>query len=479
MSQYVQLFRMGKFDACEEECRRLLQKDKSDVNVWLVLCLCLSTQAKWSDLSVALAEALNSSEPTPRESSLLHQLAGDAAIRNGDTVRAVDEYQLACDLAPDRFDAKYALAQALFERNLFDRCGDMLRQVFSGGPDIGDQLYAESVYLFSRLPEAGTAKAFFEEYPNLKPRVEHPYFFYGVGNLLVQDQQYELAVRFFETANNLKRHSAPYDFSRDSQVLDQHQSNLYRFHSLPDFKFDSFGERVVFVVGMPRTGSSLLEQMLSAHSDVAALGEGDWLVRAIREVTLVDNDPKGIELIAELAKDETICSLVRENFYASIGTHAKVVVDKTLANFHFIELIASAFPEAIVIHATREKEPSIWSSFRTNFTKWIRYSESLDELSMYFDRVEGLLAGWKEKLPGKIVRVKYEKLIADPATVIQEILERLDLRFQEDCLSPWRQERVVDTASKVQLTQPIYQEANLEYEPFRELVSARLKELPQ
>ena len=480
MTQYRELYQSGNYEACEDECRKQLSSNNSDPDIWFALCLSLISQKKWQEAMSASGDALGNLKLPPHEASVFHQFAGDAALGSGDDEAAIEHYRQASDLAPGRADAHYALAQTHFALNEFSPCERALDRIFLIGPSVDDAVYAKALYMFSRLPNDDTAADFFERYPTLKPKVDDPFFFYGMGNLLVRDQQYELSARFFDMANNLKRQAEPYNFSRDMEVLEQHEKNLDEYQSSLDHEIVDLEPRPVFIVGMPRSGSSILEQMLGAHSAITPMGEGDWLLKSIRREAKVGYGPKGIELVATKGKEKAFCEQVRQNFRDIVGAAgSKVVVDKTLANFHFIELIRLAFPNALIIHASREKGPSVWSSFKTNFTKGVRYSESLEELSRYFDGVEALLSRWHDKLPTMMMRVWYEELVAKPEQTVRIILERIGLEFEEDCLRPWQQERIVETASKVQVTQPIYERANLDFEPYRELITTRLKEFEE
>ena len=476
MAQYRELFHSGEYSDCEQACRAELAADSSEQDVWVTLCLSLIGQERWSDAIDCCHEALEALTPPRNNESVFYQLMGDAATGAGNVFKAEESYLKASELAPGRAVAHYALARFYFDSNQFEPCSSALNRLFSIGPSIDDRLYAKALYMYSRLPVENTAAGFFANYPTLKPRVDDPAFFYGMGNLLVRDQQYELALRFFTTANNLKRNFDPYNFIVDLQVIKEQHQSLGEFD--PDFghALSDMYPTPVFIIGMPRTGSSILEQMLGAHSQVKPLGESGYLLESIRKEIEVSYEPQGTKLLMAKIRDKEFCEKVRDNFLELVdGGGYSVVIDKSLANYHFIPLIRVAFPNAVIVHTKREKAPCIWSSFRTFFTQGVRYSETLVELSRYYDALMELLEDWAQRTP--IVEVKYETMIENPERQVRGILEHLELELEAACLEPSTQERVVITASQVQVTKPLYKEANKDFEPFRELVMAQLERI--
>lgn len=479
MTHYRELYQSGKFEACEKECQQLLNSERRNPDIWFALCLSLLSQKKWGQAHAAGQDALKHLKLPPHESSVFHQFSGDATKGAGDLAEAKIHYIKASDLAPGRADAHYALADCLFALNEFDMCEKILDRVFRIGATLDDGYYAKALYIFSRLPGDTTVAAFFERYPTLKKDVDDPLFYFAIGNLLIRDKQFEISAKFFDTANLMLRSKEPYNFSRDLQVLELQKRHIAGVTRQEPGQFEPAVPRPVFIIGMPRTGSSLLEQMLGAHSKVKPLGEGDWLLGSILKEAKVTYGPKGIALFLESCRDEDFCRKVRDNFASAVGEDHEVVVDKTLLNFQFIELIRIIFPNALIVHSKREKGPCIWSAYRTNFTKGVRFSESLAEISRYYDEVEEVIGLWEEKLPEQMMRVQYEDLIADPEAMIRKVLGRAGLEFESACINPSEQSRVVNTASKVQVTQPIYKKPNKDFEPFRDLIEARLKELAQ
>lgn len=445
--------------------------------MWFALCLSLLSQKKWNEALTASQDALENLKLRPHEASMFHQFSGDASKGARDLGQALTHYTKASDLGPGRADAHYALADCLFLENKFESCERILERLFRIGGTVDDGYYAKALYMFSRLPGSTTVASFFEQYPTLKKDVDDPAFFFAIGNLLVRDEQFEISANFFDTANLMLRSREPYNFSRDLQVLELQQKKLDEAVNEGQGQFGPTFPRPVFIVGMPRTGSSLLEQMLGAHSRVKPLGEGDWLLGSILKEAKVTYGPKGMTLFFEKCRDERFCRDVRENFLSAVGQDHEVVVDKTLQNFQFIELIRIIFPNALILHTKREKEPCIWSAYRQNFTAGVRFSESLTELSTYYDGVEAVIGKWGEKLPEQIVEVQYEEVISDPEAMIRKILQRIGLEFESTCVNPSEQSRKVNTASRVQVTRPIYKTANKDFEPFKDLVASRLEEL--
>lgn len=474
MTKYRDLYKAGDYQGCEIECREVLANDSKNKDAWFALNLCLIKLAKWDDTLTMSHKALEELDLQPQELSVFYQLAGDAAVGKRDRQGAIKYYKKASDLAPGRESAHYALAEACYADNDFVQSEEALERIFRIGPTIDDEIYAKAVYNLSLLPNKVTAAGFFERYPTLKPKVDSSFFFFGVANFLARENQVELAVRFYDMGNTIRRSREPYDFSRELRMFKAHEMDL---HDLPELvsQSDVKGPIPIFIVGVPRSGSSLLEQMLGAHSEISPLGEVSNLLDSIDKSETVQYSPEFVERVRARCADPAFCDEVRRNFFNSLPTvESRFVVDKTLPNWHLVRVIRSVFPESLVVHAAREKGPTIWSCYRTHFAQGVNYSESLEELSRYYDGVDSFMSRWVELQPDHVLRIQYEENVANPEQTIRTILDRVDLPFESACLDPSSQERIVRTASKVQVTQPIYKVANKDWIPFKDIVSQRV-----
>ena len=207
-------------------------------------------------------------------------------------------------------------------------------------------------------------------------------------------------------------------------------------------------KRPIFVVGMPRSGTSLVEQILASHHDVHGAGE----MQAMR----VAMAPAA----AERRADRQALEGVRKRYLDAIDAldvKEPVIVDKMPQNFRWIGYIAAALPEATIIHTRRDPVAVGWSIYRTFFpAKGLEFTFDLGDIADYYRLYEDLMAFWSERLPGRIVDLDYEALTENQETETRRLLEQCGLPWDEACLSPHETKRAVRTASAAQVREKIY-----------------------
>jgi tetratricopeptide (TPR) repeat protein len=224
--------------------------------------------------------------------------------------------------------------------------------------------------------------------------------------------------------------------------------------------FGSDSELPVFIIGMPRSGTSLVEQILASHPAVFGAGE----IRNLKQFVT--------ELPAELATPadypECLARLDREGaarlagqYLAGLrrlGGEKPRVTDKVPMNFHNLGLIATLFPRARIIHCRRDPRDVCWSCYFQNFRE-VPFACDLKELGAYYRQYERLMAHWRAVLPVAVFEVCYEDLVADPERLSRELIAFCGLPWHEGCIQFYETRRVVRTASNMQVRQPVYRKA--------------------
>jgi hypothetical protein len=222
----------------------------------------------------------------------------------------------------------------------------------------------------------------------------------------------------------------------------------------------------IFVLGMPRSGTTLIEQIIASHPMVHGGGELQALNEIVlggREVT--DNvipfpesvpalDPSAVQQIGARYVD------VLRRLAVKAGRNAERVTDKMPSNYYFVGLIHLALPNAKIVHAVRDPVDTCISCFSKLFSAEQNHTYDLGELGRYYRRYQRLMEHWRHVLPpGRMLEVRYEEVVADLEGQVRRIISHCGLPWDDRCLSFHKTERPVRTASATQVRQPIYKSA--------------------
>jgi tetratricopeptide (TPR) repeat protein len=216
----------------------------------------------------------------------------------------------------------------------------------------------------------------------------------------------------------------------------------------------------IFIVGMPRSGSTLIEQVLASHSKVEGTGELPYIL--MMAAGMIEQQP-GIlhytELVGEFDQDDLarLGSIYQANALSHRTTGNPYFTDKMPANFAHLGLIRMMLPQAKFIDARRGPMATCVANYRQLFAQGKNQSYDLVELGEYYLGYLSMMDHWDDVLPGQVLRVQYEDVVADLETETRRILEFCSLPFEEACLEFHKSERPVNTASAEQVREPIYQ----------------------
>jgi tetratricopeptide (TPR) repeat protein len=213
-------------------------------------------------------------------------------------------------------------------------------------------------------------------------------------------------------------------------------------------------KRPIFILGMPRSGTSLVEQIISSHKEVFGAGEINTLITPILEKMLSNEKDKNI------FSDKDLFSMRKKylDSLAQLSTSANVVTDKTPANFQYIGIILSMFPDAKIIHLKRDPRAICWSIYQSNwYENGYRFSYNMDDLVTFYGLYSRLMEFWHKKFPEKIYDICYEDLTTNQEEETKKLLEYCELDWDENCLNFHKNKRPVKTASSFQVRQKMYQ----------------------
>lgn len=274
------------------------------------------------------------------------------------------------------------------------------------------------------------------------------YFAYGKMNEDLEN--FDTAFTSFEKGGHLRRAELGYEINHDLILF----SLIKKYFS---GEVETLGEptlqnglmQPIFIVGMPRSGTSLIEQVICSHSRVVGCGELNKLDELCRP--LLDSSAKNLE--SEILQ-------LRANYLKYVEQRVGTVTaftDKMPSNFRFIGFIVRAFPEAKIVHTKRDPGAVCWSNFRHYFNgSALPYSYDINDVVDYYNLYAELMSFWKNLYGNRIYDLDYEKLVSDPTCEIKSLISHLKLGWEEACLSPHKNKRSVGTASSLQVKEKIY-----------------------
>jgi tetratricopeptide (TPR) repeat protein len=286
---------------------------------------------------------------------------------------------------------------------------------------------------------------------------------FAMGKALEDRHEYAASFEHYVQGNRLRRAQLRYQADEMSTHVSRVKAAFSRQFFVERMSYGAAAPDPIFIVGLPRSGSTLLEQILSSHSQVEGTMELPDLAEIAR--SLFDRGKKSrisgySTVLASLNADE--CRELGERYMAQTRiqrkTAAPFFIDKMPNNFAHIDLIQLALPHAKIIDARRHPLGCCFSGFKQHFARGQSFSYSLEEIGRYYRDYVELMAFFDAVLPGRIHRVIYESMIEDTESEVRRLLDYCGLPFEAGCLRFYENERAVRTASSQQVRKPIYRE---------------------
>jgi tetratricopeptide (TPR) repeat protein len=273
-------------------------------------------------------------------------------------------------------------------------------------------------------------------------KVSQMYLNFAVGKAFEDVKNYKDAFKSFQKGNELKNEMSAYSIDNETKTFNKIKS-IFNDPKILDSKEGD--RKIIFVVGMPRSGTSLVEQILSSHIKIYGAGELSFLSDII-EKEINSKEQKYSDLQSEYM--DCIKKFKHEEEY---------LVDKTPLNFKWIGFILNFFPNSKIIHCKRSAVDVCWSNYKNLFSsEKLNYSYTFSNLANYYRLYEDLMLHWSKIYKNKFYEIDYEKLVKNKEEEIKNILKYLDLDWDENCLNFHKNKRSVSTASLAQVRKPIY-----------------------
>jgi tetratricopeptide (TPR) repeat protein len=294
---------------------------------------------------------------------------------------------------------------------------------------------------------------------------------FALAGVLEAQGSYDEAMAYFHLANDQKRRflrgqGIHFDAQRHEAMIDRIIALFDQgyFERVQGWGVDS--EAPIFVVGMPRSGSTLVEQVLASHPQVFGGGEfGDLRLFIQQFQPQASSDSYSVSVVK--SRDES-AHLAAEylQWIRELDQSAARIVNKTLHNFLHLGAIATLFPRARIIHCRRDPLDTCLSCYTTNF-KLVDFAWSLEDIAAYYCAYEKLIAHWARVLPLPVKVVSYEELVDNPKPTTMDLIASCGLEWDDRCLEFDKTRRVVKTASALQVRKPIHKRAVGRWQHYR------------
>lgn len=301
------------------------------------------------------------------------------------------------------------------------------------------------------------------------PMPEKVYLQYALGKAREDLGEYRLAIQHFDEANGMARVVRGIRFNADA-LVGYNDWRIRAFQPEPLHQFQAFGsssELPVFVVGMIRSGTTLVEQLLSNHPDIEGCGE--LLFWNERQEQINSSIAKGTidaNLISSTAQD--YLDQLRQ-----FAPAAKRTIDKMPLNTFLVGPIHLVFPNAKFIHVNRSPKDTCLSIYTTNFESSPDFAHDQENIAFYYREYQRLMEHWRSLLPAdRFLDIQYEELIDDPEATLRKVLQFIGLPWHESCTHPESNRRAVRTPSAWQVRQPIYQSSSERWRKFQPWLGA-------
>lgn len=363
-------------------------------------------------------------------------------------------YRQARELDPSDPRLAYNLATSAMAMGDMDEAETLLDEVIAKTPHDYDAYYNRAT-LRRQTPDSNHVDQIVKA---LNAGQQHPMgavqLYYALAKELEDLGRYSESFSALTKGAKARRSLLSYRLEDDVATIDQIISTFTR-EVIQSIEPGRSSSAPIFILGLPRSGTTLVDRILSAHSKVDSLGEiNDFALALTRQAGPVTSKEQLVRSTAELDFNALGQDYTRSA--AGRGVRATHLIDKTPANFLYLGLIALALPNAKIIHLRRHPMDSCYAIYKTLFRMGYPYSYSLDDLGAYYLAYHRLMAHWRNVLPGRFLDVDYEALVADQESVSREIVAACGLDWESASLDFYKQDGAAATASAAQVRQPIY-----------------------
>jgi len=278
----------------------------------------------------------------------------------------------------------------------------------------------------------------------------------------------EISFKYLKQGNHIKRQSLFFDIKNEVKLFTSIKKVFQKIN------FDQFKEEnnhkknIIFILGMPRSGTTLIEQIISSHSNVFGSGELPYLSKNIKDEIMNENVISP-DKFNNFIKNPKVINDIKNNYYRCLerfNSNENFTTDKAPLNFRWIGFIKILFPNAKIIHCSRNPKDNCLSLYKNLFEGGLNFSYDEKELGTYYNLYVELMSYWEELFPNTMYQAKYENIIENQVAETRKIMKFCNLSWEDNCLLFYKNKTPIKTMSTAQAREPIYKSSLNSYEKF-------------
>ena len=286
---------------------------------------------------------------------------------------------------------------------------------------------------------------------------------FALGKAHEDIKDYNNSFEYLKEANDIANKKIGYDVKKDEVLF----KNIKKFFDEYRNNYKSnTKKKIIFILGMPRSGTTLAEQIISSHHNVYGAGELPFLTESLEIFRKVGSLEKLNSEFIDKIKLDYLDKIKRFKY------DEEFITDKSPLNFRWIGLIKLMFPYSKIIHCKRDAMDICFSNYKNSFALGsLGFSYNLENLGNYYKLYENLMKYWNEKFANEIYNLNYENLVENPKDEIEKILKFCQLEWDDNCLQHQNNKKIVATASLAQVRSPVYKSSVKKWKNFKEKLS--------
>ena len=484
----------NKNDEVIRECKNILKKDKIDV-FYNLLCLAYNNLGDSNKAIEVMNEALKHNPKNPdfynniglSYSNLYKYRKAEDFYNKGLKINqnnleilnnlgnlkknlykseeAVQIFKKILSIQTDAITVIYNLALLYSQMGEYEESKELLKKILTMNSELtmADRMISQTTKYDANHPHFLDMKKKLSDMKLNDNSLIHLH--YALGKAYNDQKKFKEAFENYKKANDFSKKLSKYNFESDKRKF---TSIKYKFNSLGDIKLNENSGKFLFIIGLPRSGTSLTEQILSSHENVFGGGELPYMEKIFNNY---------INIKKNLDKSDLLkCEKDYIEFTSNLDNSNKVITDKAPLNFFYVGFILKFLPNSKFVNLVRNPIDNCWSMYKNCFPTKVNFTDDLSDLVKYYKEYQDLMNFWKKIFPEHIYDLQYESLVTNTKLEVKKLLKFCSLDWDERCLKHYENKRAIKTISFNQARRPVYNTSVKSYAGFENYLTV-LKDL--